>query len=384
MSLKNMLDNYPDISFIENLTLEELQSQMISDFQSKYLELTGNEISLPQADPARLILYAATLQLYQGMQYIDAAGKQSFLKYAFGGYLDNLAALKGVVRNAGEAARTKIRFTLSAARPEAIIIPKGTRATPGGNVFFYTEEESAIPIGETYVEVPAVCAEIGEVGNNFEENAIKVLVDKIPYVAEVKNIQPSSGGAEIESDVNLAERIYLAPSSYSTAGPDDAYRYWVKEYNPDIKDVKVYSPLPGEVDIRFILQDGELPEQGMIEGVEKYLMDGERRPLTDHVTVAAPEVTHYNIKIKYWINDSDKNKAAAVQKNVDDAVKGFVYWQKAQIGRDINPSMLNHYVVQAGAKRVEILEPAFLVIGEAALAIPKEEPKIEYGGIERD
>lgn len=383
MSLKNTLDNYPDISFIENLSLEDLQSQMINDFQNKYLELTGQEISLPQADPVRLILYAATLQLYQGMQYIDAAGKQSFLKYAFGKYLDNMGALKGIVRNEGEAAKTKIRFTLSAARPGAIIIPMGTRVTPGGNVFFYTEEESAIPIGETYVDVPAVCAEIGEVGNNFEVDAIKVLVDKIPYVAEVRNIQPSSGGAEIESDANLAERIYLAPSSYSTAGPDDAYRYWVKEYNPDIKDVKVYSPVPGVVDIRFILQDGELPTQGMIEGVEEYLMDGERRPLTDYVTVAAPEVHPYDVKIKYWINDSDKNKAAAVQKNVDAAVSGFAYWQKSQIGRDINPSMLNHYIMQAGAKRVEVLEPAFLVIGEAALAVLNN-VEVEFGGIERD
>lgn len=383
MSLKNTLDNYPDISFIENLTLEDLQSQMINDFQDKYLELTGMEISLPKADPVRLILYAATLQLYQGMQYIDAAGKQSFLKYAFGEYLENMGALKGIKRNKGEAAKTVIRFTLSAPRQEAIVIPKGTRVSPGGSIFFYTEEESAVSIGETMVEVPAVCTEIGEIGNGFEENEIKTLVDKIPYVADVSNIQKTSGGAETESDSNLAERIYLAPSSYSTAGPDDAYRYWVKTYNPDIKDVKVHSPTPGIVDIRFILQDGEIPTSEMIEEVNEYLMDGERRPLTDYVIVDAPELCRYSINVKFWINNSDKNKAAAVQKNVDEAVNGFVYWQKAQIGRDINPSYLNYLIVQAGAKRVEVVAPEFVKVNETGLAVV-DEVSVKYEGIEYD
>lgn len=383
MSLKNTLDNYPDISFIENLTLEQMQEQMINDFQEKYAEITGASIVLAKADPVRLILYAATLQLYQGMQYIDNAGKQSFLKYAYGEYLENEGALKGITRDPGKPAKTVLRFTLSAVRPEAVVIPVGTRATPGGNLFFYTEEEAVISIGELYTDVHAVCTDIGEIGNDIEISGIKTLVDKIAYVAEVKNTEKTSGGAERESDKNLAERIYLAPSSYSVAGPDDAYRYWVKTYNPSIADVKVYSPAPGIVDIRFILQDGELPEQGMIDEVAEYLMQGERRPLTDNVTVGAPEIFEFNVDIQYWINESDKNKASAVQKNVDEAIKGFAYWQKTQIGRDINPSRLNYLIVQAGAKRVEIKEPVFTSVNDTGLAILKS-AKVVYGGIERD
>lgn len=382
MSLKE-LENYPDISFIENMTLDDMKEQMISDFQKKYEELTGRSIVLGKADPVRLILYAASLQLYQGMQYIDNAAKQSFLKYSYGDFLENLGALKGIVRNQGTPARAVIRFTLSEVRETAIVIPAGTRVTPGGNLFFYTEEESVILPGDISADIPAVCTDIGENGNEYDAGSIKVLVDKLPYVAYVTNIERTYGGAEVESDENLAERIYLAPSRYSVAGPDDAYRYWVKTYNPSITDVKVTSPVPGTVDIRFAIDDGEVPPPELIEEVEAYLMEGERRPLTDLVTVGAPEVFEFNVNVKYWINETDRIKAATIQRSVDEAISGFAYWQRKQIGRDINPSMLNHLIIQAGAKRTEITEPVFTVVGDAGLAVMVSRT-VAYGGIESD
>lgn len=95
-NIKKELENYPDISFIDDLTLETLKEDMISDFCAKYEEETGKTVELGLADPSRLILYAAALQIYQGMQYLDRAGKQSFLKYAYSGFLDNLGALKAM------------------------------------------------------------------------------------------------------------------------------------------------------------------------------------------------------------------------------------------------------------------------------------------------
>lgn len=382
MSTK-ILDNYPEISFIENMTLENMKEQMLSDFCEKYEEITGKTINLGKADPVRLILYASALQLYQGMQYIDNAAKQSFLKYSYGDFLDNLGALKGIVRNPGVPADTVIRFTLSEVRETIVSIPAGTRVTPGGNLFFYTKEESTIPAGDMSTDVAAVCTEIGTVGNDYDVGSIRVLVDKLPYIAEVKNIRKSENGTEVETDENLAERIYLAPSKYSVAGPDDAYKYWVKTYSPFVADVKVTSPVPGTVDIRFIINDGEIPSQEMIEEVEQYLREGERRPLTDLVVVSAPEAFEYRVNLKYWINETDKIKEAAIQKNVEEAVDGFIYWQKKQIGRDINPSMLNYLVMQAGAKRTEITEPVYTVVGDTGIALAVERNAI-YGGIESD
>ncbi len=382
MSLK-VLENYPDISFIGDMTLEDMKEQLVRDFQEKYEEITGKGIVLAKADPVRLILYAAALQLYQGMQYIDNAAKQSFLKYSYGDFLENLGALKGITRNPGTAARTVLRFTLSETRTGTTVIPKGTRVSPGGNMFFYTEEEYIIPAGEISADIPAICAEAGEAGNGYGEGSIKTLVDKIPFVSEVWNVEKTDMGAEAESDENLAERIYLAPSKYSVAGPDDAYKYWVKTYNPSITDVKVTSPAPGDVDIRFIIGDGEIPGPGMVEEVGEFLMRGELRPLTDRVTVGIPEIFRFRAVGRYWINESDKTKEAVIQRNVEEAVRDFSCWQKKQIGRDINPSYLSYLMVKAGAKRVEIEEPVFTVVGDTGLAV-MESQSIVYGGIERD
>ena len=139
--IKKTLESYPDISFIEDMTLEDLQEQMIKDFAEKYKEETGKEIVLGLADPNRLILYAAALQLYQGMQYIDNAGKQSLLKYSYSDFLENLGALKGIERNPGNPSVTIERFTVSEVQKNAITIPMGTRVTAGDNVFFFTTIE---------------------------------------------------------------------------------------------------------------------------------------------------------------------------------------------------------------------------------------------------
>lgn len=67
----NFVENLPDISFIDYATIEQVQEQMIQDYQEKYEELTGKKKTLALADRDRLILYAATVQLYQTMQYVD-------------------------------------------------------------------------------------------------------------------------------------------------------------------------------------------------------------------------------------------------------------------------------------------------------------------------
>ena len=42
------------------------------------------------------------------------------------------------------------------------------------------------------------------------------------------NIDTSSGGADVESDDSLTRRIWLSPTTYSCAGPRDAYEFWAK------------------------------------------------------------------------------------------------------------------------------------------------------------
>lgn len=85
---------------------------------------------------------------------------------------------------------------------------------------------------------------------------LKDLVDPVAYVASVSNITMTAGGAEIETDTELTERIYQATAGYSVAGPKDAYIYHAKRARADVDDVIVYSPAPDQVSVLFTLNDG--------------------------------------------------------------------------------------------------------------------------------
>lgn len=382
MGMKDIKE-FPDISFIDNMSIDDIQEYYLNAMKERYKELTGRELVMHDADPIRLTAYANCLLLYQIMQYADRAGKMALLKYSYGDYLENIGALKGISRTQGASARTRLRFTLSDKRPGMTVIPAGTRVTASDGVYFSTVEILEIPAGNLTGEVIAVCRETGAKGNKYQCGDLKVLVDPVAYVSKVENITASEGGADLESDANLAERIYLAPSSWSTAGPDDAYEYWVRTFDPAVSDVRVRSDIPGEVDIYFILQDGILPEQTLIDELTHYLQDEEIRPLTDKVIVSAPAVKEYDIDLVYYINRSDRTRASAISDQVNAAVQEYVRWQKQRIGRDINPDQLRKMIVSAGAKRLDIRSPDFRRIPQDSIALPEKVSAI-YGGVEDD
>ena len=380
--LKSVFD-LPDISFIENDTLDATMHRLVSNYEKKYKEVTGRAVSLGAADPARILLYAIALDLYQIEQYVDRAGKQDLLKYSYGGFLDNLAANRGVTRQQAAAARTTIRFTLSAVRDYAIGIPAGTRLTNGDGVYFQTTAYTEAPAGSSYVDVEAECTDQGIKGNNFLPGQISILADPLPYVASVSNITATAGGTDLEDDTSLAERAYLAPSSYSTAGPQDAYAYWIRTYNTDIGSVRSTSPEAGKVRIYILMRDGTFPSEEIVDGLTDFLANSGVRPLTDFVAISPPEAITYNIDIVYYIAKSRQSAAPAIKAQIEAAIEAYIKWQSAEIGRDINPSELTRLALEAGAKRVEISSPIFAAVSETQAAQLGTRNEV-YGGVEDD
>lgn len=372
----------PEVSFIDNDTLDQMQTRLVSNFEAEFERLTGRKISLAPADPNRILLYAAALQMYQIEQYVDRAGKQDLLKYSYGGFLDNLAGTRGVFRIQPSPARTTVRFTLSAVRSFPVAIPEKTMVT-NGEIYFTTDAYQEIPAGQLFSDVLCTATVNGIRGNDLLPGQINTMVDLIGYVESVSNITVSSGGAELETDESLAERVFLAPSTYSVAGPDDAYQYFAKAFSPAIGDVHVSSPNPVEVEIRFLMANGDLPTTTLLQDLESYLSQRHIRPLTDQVTVLKPDTVNFSIDLTYYINRSDRSKAATIQAEVDKAVDAYIDWQTRTIGRDINPSELIRRVMAAGAKRVEIASPNFTAISDAAVARSASKT-VTYGGLEND
>lgn len=380
--LKSVYD-LPDVSFIDNDTLANMMERLVNNYEKRYEEITGKTVSLGAADPMRIALYAAALDLYQTEQYVDRAGKQDLLKYSYGEFLDNLAGNRGVTRTQPSAAMTTVRFTLSETKAYAIAIPEGTKVTNGSGVYFQTKEYAEVAAGQEYVDVDAVCTEKGIKGNNLLPGQINVLVNPLPYVESIANRTTSEGGADMETDESLAERTYLAPSSYSVAGPDDAYVYWARTYNANIGSVKPTSPTPGKAVIYILLRDGSMPGAEMINGLEQYLSQNKIRPMTDLVEVKAPTAVSFDLGLTYYINQSDQSSALTIQQETEKAIAEYIEWQTTVIGRDINPDELLKRIKSAGAKRAVITSPNFTAVGDESVAQLKTKT-VTYGGLEDD
>lgn len=375
--------DYPDVNFIEGYTVEKLAEDMMSWFKTKKKELTGEDIVLGKADDRSIILQTGAYFIFQGYMFSDDAGKMGLLKYSRGKFLENLGALKHIYRKRAAGATTTIRFSLSGERATTTGIPKGTRLTAGDSVYFATDEYCEILTGEIFVDVRATCLAAGSAGNDYGVGEISTIVDPIPYVESGENITRPENGSDEEDDESLKQRIYVAPSAYSTAGTRDAYEYFVRKFNPEITDVKVTSPEACVVRIRYLLKSGEVPGPESIKELKLYLSEPEIKPLTDKVEVMAPELTDYNLNVMYYINMSDKSRAEIIQSKVTDAINGFKIWQKSKMGRDINPDELIRRVLDAGAKRAVIAAPAFKTVPEDSVASLKEEI-VTYGGMEDD
>ncbi len=376
-------DNFPDISFIDNATVNEVSARMINDYQNKYKELTGKEASLALANPYRLIMYACAMQIYQVMQYVDYAGKMGFLVYSKGNFLDHLAVLPRVRRLENTAATTILQFSIESPIASAVSIPAGCRVTNGNDVFFATDEYAEIKAGEISTTVSATCTAAGTIGNGLVSGELNILVNTLPYIAAVTNTVTTYGGADREDDESLKERIYSYPNSYSTAGPVGAYEYHTKTASPEISDVVVCSETPGEVDIYFICNGGKIPGDALIQKVKDHLSNRKLRPLTDKITVQAPAVQEYNIQITYYIPSSSKSAVSSIQADVNTAVSIYNTWQTAKIGRDINPSYLVQKIMEAGAKRVIVQSPEFAVLNKSTVA-KTGTVTVNFGGVEDD
>lgn len=367
------LNNLPSIEFAVK-DVSKIETDVITTYEA----ISGRKLA--PGDPVRLFLQAIASIIAQQRVLIDYSAKQNLLAFAEGNFLDHLGALLETERLPAQPAKTTIRFTINS-QPQTVTIPKGTRVTPDGKIFFATVEAKDIPSGTTEVDVTAECTTAGTIGNDWLAGQISKLVDPLPWVSKVENITTSSGGIDIETDDNYRERIRQAPEKFSVAGPSGAYEYWARTAHQSIIDVSIISPAPGEVEIRPLLEGGEIPGQEILDAVAEVCSDEKIRPLTDSVTVLAPAVVNYDINLTYWIDKSNSAIAVSIQNAVNDAVNDYIAWQKSKLGRDINPSELIARIKGAGAKRVEITSPAFTQVTLEQVAVASN-VTVTYGGLE--
>lgn len=369
---------FPDVEFITK-DAGEIFDELVTSWEKEM----GR--SLGPADPIRLMLGWESVIDAQQYANINISAKRNVPRYAKGDYLDSIGEnyYYGLTRLEASPARTTVRFTLSQESTSNTVIPVGTQVTKDGNVFFETAETVEIPAGELFADVKAVCTQAGIIGNGFSVGSISVCVDRdnVKNLLSVTNLTISEGGSARETDEAFYQRMRESLSAYSTAGSIQAYIYHTKSASALVGGVKVTSPTPGYVVIYFTRTDGELPGAELIAQVQEYLSADTVRPLTDHLTVSAPEAVNFDIEITWYREKDCGLTQEELEARVENALTEYISWQTTEIGRDINPSKLIYYLMESGIKRVNVVKPAFTVLEDFQVA-QAQSTAVNYGGTE--
>lgn len=366
-----------EINFVE-VDAKKIEQDIINAF-----ELALGETLYP-GDERRVFLMQVLPIIIGQKNDINSTGRQNLLRYARAEVLDAIGERTDTLRVPEQKSKTTLRFTLSSAQSFNVIIPQGTRATPDGKLYFATTKALTILAGQAYGDVLAESVIGGQQYNGFTPGQIKTIVDPVPYVASVSNIDTSSGGSDVESDDNYRERIRQAPTRFSTAGPTDAYAFWAKSADVNIADVSVTSPNPGEVQITVLMADGQIPSQIVLDAVNASCNDRKRRPLTDLVTVSAPNTITYDINLTYYISQDRATEETSIRSAIEStggAVDQFIKWQSAKLSRAINPDYLRKLMLDAGAFRINIVTPIYTEVADNEVASISSTITLNYGGL---
>lgn len=204
---------------------------------------------------------------------------------------------------------------------------------------------------------------------------------KLIYEEDLTAVPPVA--AIYESDDDYRARLLIAVDSYSTAGPEAAYRYHVLSAGA-VKDVSVISPTfdrltltteqeaalptgaqvyvpvddlgltnptPASVVITVLSHDGDgTPTPELLAAVTEKLND-DVRPLTDNVIVQAPTTFNYtvNAALTVYAGFNQGNIQAAAQTSLD-------AWIDSQhmLGRDITVTGIKSALLVPGVHDITL------------------------------
>ena len=378
------LENLPEINFLEDLgiTLESIQEEMVADYQDRYGEVTGKEQPLYPGSPVRLMLNVIAGEIYQAYEYMSYVFKQNFIKYMDEDVLKNWGATLGFTGNNSRPAKCTLEFSTGDVLDFDVHIPAGTNVTAGDNVYFKTDDSCVVKAGGLCAQVTATCTTDGSAGNNYMPGQLNTMTEPVLNIASVCNTGISAGGRDDYSLEERRELTYMFPSTYSVAGPEDAYVFFTKNFSEDIVSVKVITDdASATVVIYIMLSDGRLPGEDYCSEVLDYLEGLKRFPDTDKIIVRPPETVMYELSAVYYISSENKDTESMAMKSVEEASRAFVSECHGSIGHDINPDIFTEYARVAGAKRLEIKSPVYTKINQEQIALCSG-ISLSYGGLE--
>lgn len=331
------------------------EAQMVKDY-----ERISNTVMQP-GSPEQLMVKWVSDIVIQNRQRVNYAGNQNLASRAEHENLDGVAELFYLTeRPAAQPAVCTMRFYISEAQSQPVLIPGGTRVTDvGATIYWETLEDNFIPAGDTYMDVRVQCQTAGAIGNGYLPGQINTLVDIYDFYESCENITASANGSDVPGDDAFYELLRESQAAWSTAGAYDSYVFWAKTSAGSIADVIANSPSAGVVSLYILMDDGTIATSETKNAAVEACRKEDRRPLTDFVQSADPVVVDYQIDVTYYLYRNGTIPASEMEKLVNTAIEEFKLWQSSKLGRDINDSRLHDMLMATGVKRVVIRSPSF-------------------------
>ena len=387
------------IPTIATTDVAQIAAANISEYETDFLAIQGIAKTLAPGDPVRIILLRMAARESQYRNLLNFGFQQNFILSAVGNNLDAIGSNYGSdgARLQASSAITTMQFSIPAAINANILIPSGTTVSGSNtttNIVFATVADAIIQAGQLSITVNATCTTVGAIGNGYTAGQINAMQNfNPPYLVTVANTTTSQGGTDAEADDAYAFRLSLVPGAFSVAGSYQAYTYWAFTSQTAVASVSVCGPegdisgknpttAAGNVSIYVMLQNGVLPNSGVLSQITSFLNATTIRPLGDVVTVLAPTVTNYNIVGTYYIDPTNINLLTQIEAQVAASLTAFNIWTSAKIGRTINTEYLVQLIMEAGASDVVLSAPTRAILDAGHVGIQSGTMALVYGGLQ--
>jgi len=175
-------------------------------------------------------------------------------------------------------------------------------------------------------------------------------------ITPADNTKTPPAPAVMEADTAYRDRIRLSLYSRTTAGPVNQYRFYALSADPDVLDVSITSPNPGDVVIAVLSRTGSgVPAQPVLDAVMAVCNADDVRPLTDHVLVQAATIIDYSVAAALTVYPGPD--PVTVQANALQAVTDYCAAHHA-LGHDITRAGLIAAATVTGVQNVTLTTPA--------------------------
>lgn len=272
---------HTELEYLTSITPESIKAGARAE-----LEAAGLDIQMREGSYTDLLLSEAAYQIFRAFAVFPSLLSAAIPGEKSGPYLDEFASLYGLKRTPGAKAAVWLTFT----GKNGAVIPEGTQVLSGSDLRFSTTQSGTIADGK--VVVPAQAEELGD-QYNLGPDTITRMVVTIPGVDRVTNDQ-AVGGADLESDDSLYQRLHVLVSEPVASGNINHYKAWARSV-PGVGHAAVLPLWAGNGTVKVLVASPDKqPVDGSIVEAARVKIQAER-PIGANVTVGSVSALAINV-----------------------------------------------------------------------------------------